>query len=148
MSKNRKRFKHSTSVFVILRQDDKILWLRRAATGWMDNHYSLPAGGVDGGEPLKVAAAREAKEEICVKIKPEDLAFCHLLHSNTNGDEWMGVFFETTQWEGTPKIGEPNKHADLVWATVKDVPGKCVPYVEEAVNKIDKANLYTEYGWM
>src|SRR5262245_16453534 len=90
----RPRFTVSVSVFVVVKKEDKVLWLRRSGTGWLDGLYSIPAGAVDGGEPLLLAAAREAREEICVDIDPNNLRLQHVVHCRTASDEWIGCFLK------------------------------------------------------
>ena len=67
------RYTLSVTVFILLRQDNEICMLKRSGTGWMDGYYSLPAGGLEDGETLSMAAARELKEETGVSIAPEKL---------------------------------------------------------------------------
>ncbi|MBR7559354.1 NUDIX domain-containing protein, partial [Mycobacterium tuberculosis] len=76
----RVRFQLSVSVFMLLRRGAQVLCLRRARTGWMDGHFSVPAGGHDGAEPLLQAALREAREEVGVVIVPGDARLVHTLH--------------------------------------------------------------------
>lgn len=49
--------------------------LRRKGTGWMDGSFSIPAGGLDAGEPIGAAAIREAYEEVGVQITSENLQY-------------------------------------------------------------------------
>src|SRR5688572_726195 len=58
----KERFRLSVSVFVIVLDEGRVLLLRRARTGWQDGCYSLPAGSVDGDEPLDLAAARARRD--------------------------------------------------------------------------------------
>uniref|UniRef100_UPI00046ACCDC NUDIX domain-containing protein n=1 Tax=Brucella intermedia TaxID=94625 RepID=UPI00046ACCDC len=96
------RYQMSASVFVMLIKEGEICMLRRKGTGWMDGSFSIPAGGLDAGETIRAAAAREAYEEVGVNIAPENLHYVHTLHSKTEGRTWLGHFFQATIWEGTP----------------------------------------------
>lgn len=40
----KERFKVCCAVYMIVRQDNKILFLKRQNTGYMDGYYALPAG--------------------------------------------------------------------------------------------------------
>jgi 8-oxo-dGTP diphosphatase len=66
---------------VIQNNQRKILILKRNS---IDSDYpdiwDVPGGGVDGGENLKEAAEREAKEECGLKIKIEENYFNDFYH--------------------------------------------------------------------
>ena len=131
----RERFTLSLSVFVIVRDTDRILLLRRANTGWRDGFHSLPAGAHDGGEPLAVAAARELREETGLVAGPDDLRLAHLLHcapSEGNG-EWLGAFFLADAWSGTPTLAEPDKHDHIGWHSLDDLPPTLIAYTRQGI---------------
>jgi len=144
---SRTRFLSSSTVFVILRDRDRIFVLRRHGTGWMDGHFSLPAGGVEDGETLVQAAVREAREEVGVTVDPANLRLVHVLHARTHGDTWTGHFFETTRWQGTPTVHEPEKHDQPCWVGVDALPRPTVPYVRGALEAMHEGRTYSEYGW-
>ncbi|WP_315851135.1 NUDIX domain-containing protein [Yersinia massiliensis] len=76
----RDRYNLSIAVFVMLLKGDELCMLRRSNTGWMDGCFSLPAGGLEKGETLSTAAARELKEETGVDAIPSELALAHTMH--------------------------------------------------------------------
>lgn len=143
----RARFQTSSCVFVILRQKDQMCFIRRASTGWMDGHFSLPAGGVEPGETLRQAASREAFEEIGVRIAPEHLTLVHTLYAFTDGDHWTGHFFEARIWEGVPEVKEPHKHSEWLWSTLEGLQGPVVPYVQQVLFRLRQQEVLTEYGF-
>ncbi len=143
----RVRFQLSSAVFVILARGPEICMLQRKATGWMDGSFSIPAGGLDTGETIRAAAVREAFEEIGVVVAPEDLKPVHTLHSLTAGNQWLGHFFCANEWIGTPAICEPDKHADLEWRSLNNLPENTIPYVRQALLCTARGELYSEYGW-
>ncbi|WP_185680994.1 NUDIX hydrolase [Parvibaculum sedimenti] len=143
----RERFRLSVSVFAVLRREDQVLLIRRANTGWLDGLFSVPAGAMDGDEPAALAVIREASEEASVSIDPDNIRLAHTLHCRTEGDEWLGLFFEVFAWDGTPKIGEPDKHSDLTWAPISALPNDLVPYVRQALTCISSDIAYSAYGW-
>ncbi len=144
---SRVRHMHSAAVFVILRRGEDICLLRRTGTGWMDKSFSLPAGGLEVGETIAAAACREAKEEVGVEIALPSLRYVHALHSLTEGSDWVGHFFVATDWSGIPRICEPEKHADLTWRSIRDLPTETIPYVRQALVCIDRDIPYSEFGW-
>ena len=57
------------SVHLLLVRTGRILLLRRYNTGYEDGNYSLVAGHIEGGEELKAAMIREAREESGVFVR-------------------------------------------------------------------------------
>jgi len=143
----RERYHLSIAVFVLLIKDNKLCMLRRCATGWMDGFYSLPAGGLEDGETLATAAAREAQEEVGVVLAADHLQLCHTLHVKTDNRSWMGHFFICQQWQGDPYIAEADKHGELLWVSLDQLPADTIPYVAQAVAQIRAQRSYSEFGW-
>lgn len=146
MSK-RERYKTSSAVFVILLRDEQICMLQRQNTGWKDGWFSIPAGGLEQGETLVAAAIREAGEEIGIEIEPQDLQLKHTLHCLTDGNSWLGHFFVTRLWQGEPVLREPDKHGNLQWRSIDDLPQQTIDYVRQALLAIHKDEAYSEHGW-
>jgi len=113
----------------------------------MDGLLSLPAGGVEDGEDLVSAAVREAREEVGVTLRSGQLRLVHTLHARTRGEAWTGHFFLADTWEGTPTVGEPDKHADLRWVPLEAIPDDFVPYVRVALTALCQGSAYSAYGW-
>lgn len=145
----RQRIRHtlSASVFVALRRGPEVCLLRRTGTGWMDGSFSVPAGGLDANETIAAAAIRESQEEVGVRISLDHLNHAHTLHALTAGSDWVGHFFSVTMWSGTPRLCEPDKHSDLIWCPVQDLPDETVPYVRQALLCIERGQPYSEFGW-
>ncbi|WP_250153637.1 NUDIX hydrolase [Cedecea lapagei] len=144
----RERHRLSVAVFVVLRRGEKICLIRRANTGWMDGFYSLPAGGLESGETLLNAAVREAHEETGVTIEAANLRSVHSMHVKTEDRSWMGHFFLCSDWQREPYIAEPDKHSDLLWVNIRQLPENTVPYVKQAISAIINGEIYSEYGWL
>lgn len=141
----RDRFKVSASVFAIVRRDDRVLMLLRSGTGWMDGHWSLPAGAMDGGELAPVAAARELREEVSLVAASGALVLAHTQQNFTHGDEWLGLYFEALDAAGSPAVMEPDKHANVEWFAVDALPEQTVPYVRVALEAIRNHESFSTY---
>lgn len=143
------RFPLTTSVFVIVQREGRILMLRRSGTGWMDGRLSVPAGAHDGGEPLAAAAARELREETGLEIEPSTLRLAHLMHCRTgdSGNEWLGAFFHAETWKGEPRLMEPDKHDQLVWHEPARLPENVIPYTAQGIRCALDGVPYSEFGW-
>lgn len=138
------RFKLIAAVYVLFRQDDKILMLQRKNTGYEDGRYSLVAGHADGDEPLTVAAAREASEEAGVEIDPADLVLKTVMHRRQD-DERLDFFFEPRRWNGEIRNAEPDKCSDLSWFPINALPSNTIPYIRSAVECCRSGVVYSEF---
>lgn len=141
-----KRFKLILSVYLVFEKDGKVLLLRRKNTGYEDGNYGLVAGHADGGEPARAAACREALEESGVKIDPDKLVPVHFMHRRQS-DERVDIFFKVTKWEGKITNAEPDKCDDLSWFVLDDLPQNTIPYIRQALNCVQKGEIYSQFGW-
>ena len=144
MSKN--RFKIIVDVHLLLIKDNKILLLLRQNTGYEDGKYHLPAGHMDGNEPLTIALKRESKEEVGISIPLENIRLAHVMHSMTN-NERMAFFFEVKEWKGEVQNIEPQKHAEVKWFELNHLPDNMVTYAQHAIECYRQNELMSEYGW-
>jgi mutator protein MutT len=124
----------------------KILLIRRYQTGYMDGHYSVPAGHLDGGEALRMAAVREAREEVGVRIDPTDICFASVFH-RFEGDERVDFFVHVMDWKGEPVNAEPGKCDDIRWVDVDSLPENTIPYVRRAIENFRAGVVFEEFGW-
>lgn len=144
----KERFKLMPAVWVLLMRGNKILLLKRQNTGWKDGEYGLPAGKVDGKETIIQAAIREAYEEVGVKLKKEYLKVAHALHKrNEDLSESIDFGIKVTQWEGEPKIMEPEKCAEICWFPIDDLPPNTIDCLKHVIPLVLKNIFYSEYGW-
>ncbi|WP_039057667.1 NUDIX domain-containing protein [Enterobacter sp. Bisph1] len=141
------RYNLSVAVFVLLLKENEICMLRRCKTGWMDGCFSLPAGGLEKGETLSAAAARELREETGVHAFPSEMTLAHTMHVWTENRSWMGHFFICREWSGVPFLAEPDKHSELSWKNLETLPEETIPYVRQAITAIKNAQTYSEFGW-
>ena len=140
------RFMVRAAVYLLLIRDDKVLLLRRFNTGWSDGMYTLPAGHLDGNEPLTVAMSREAHEETGVTIKPENLTFVHAMHRQSDR-EYLDFFFIAHEWEGEPVNTEPEKCDEVQWFPLGALPENILPYVRQVVDGYRTGAVFSETGW-
>jgi 8-oxo-dGTP diphosphatase len=147
-SVRKERFKLIPAVYLILHQDDEVLLLRRANTGYQDGMFSVIAGHLDGDELARDGLTREAKEEADIVIKPKNLKLAHTAHRlrrNEIGQERIDLFFEATKWQGEIKNAEPDKCDDLSWYPLSNLPANMVPFVRLVLADIADGVSYSEY---
>jgi ADP-ribose pyrophosphatase YjhB (NUDIX family) len=143
----KERFKIIPAVYLVLMRGNKTLLSRRFNTGFLDGEYSFPAGHLDGNETLIQAMVREAKEEIGIELKPEDLKLAHVMHRKEPNEERVNFFFTADKWVGKPKIMEPHKCDDLSWFEIDNLPTNVIPYIKQAIDCIRNKIFYSEIGW-
>src|SRR5512138_1499263 len=106
------RAKFPVTVHLLFFRDDQILVSRRFNTGYADGQYSVPAGHLDGGETVMEAGAREAEEEVGVKLDQLDMTFSTVMH-RIEEEERVDFFLQVHRWQGEPFNAEPDKCDDL-----------------------------------
>ena len=140
----KERSKLIPSAYLVLLQNNSILLSRRYNTGYCDGSYSFPAGHLNGGETVKQAMVREAKEEIGVVLEPADLELVHVMNRNIPGNERIDFFFTAKKWQGEPKNMEPEKCDDLRWFQLNDLPQNIIPYIRQAIDSFLNNIIYSE----
>lgn len=132
--------------YILLKRGPTVAFVLRKNTGWMDDYYGLVSGKVEQNEDYETAAIREAKEEAGVVIAPKDLKFVHIQHRRQESD-WVDVYFEADAWKGEPFNAEPDKHSELVWLDINNLPNNVIPAVVTALQAITKGQHYSTFGW-
>lgn len=140
------RTKFPVTVHLFFFRENQILLARRFNTGYRDGEYSVPAGHLDGDETVRAAAAREAEEEIGVRIEAGDLRFSSVMHRN-EGEERVDFFVQAQKWEGKPFNAEPDKCDDLRWVDIGALPDNTIPYVRRAIANHLNGITFDEFGW-
>ncbi|HLK24269.1 MAG TPA: NUDIX domain-containing protein [Caulobacteraceae bacterium] len=138
------RFKLIAEVYLLFRRGDEILLSKRANTGYRDGDYGLVSGHVDGGEPLALAACREALEEAGVRISAGDLTLKTVMHRRRE-DERIGFFFEPAGWSGDIVNAEPHKCERLAWFSLDALPANTIGYVREAIRCAGAGVAYADW---
>jgi 8-oxo-dGTP diphosphatase len=134
------------TVHMLFIRGSQVLLSRRYQTGYMDGFYSVPAGHLDGNEPVRQAAVRETREEVGLTILPEDVTFAGVLHRR-EGDERIDFFVQVRKWSGEPVNTEPAKCDDLRWVELDNLPENTIPYVQRAIENFREGVMFEEFGW-
>jgi 8-oxo-dGTP diphosphatase len=132
------------------REGQRILLLRRSATGYRDGQLSLPAGHLDGGEDAVTGLVRELREELGIEADTRSCRLALLMHSapeHAQDREYFHLFFWVDRWAGEPFIAEPAKCSGLVWSEASALPRDIVDYVEDALVAIARGDTLTLRGW-
>ena len=144
------------AVHVILAQDDEVLLLRRANTGYEDGNFSVIAGHLDGNEHVIQAAMREAKEEAGIDIRPDQLEIVGIMHRRLRAEpgnpERIDFFVKVTGWFGEIRNCEPEKCSELSWFPAGALPEHVIPYVRHGLARTfppqgDAQLWFDMFGW-
>lgn len=134
------------TVHLLFFRENQVLLLRRFNTGFEDGNYSVPAGHLDGDETVRMAAKREALEEIGVHIEVDNIAFASVMHRKSD-DERIDFFLHIEAWKGNPYNAEPDKCDELRWYNLETLPEKTIPYVKQAIQNFRDEVVFEEFGW-
>ena len=137
------RFMTRVAVFVLLLRDNKVFFLRRANTTYMDGWYTLPSGHLEENEFIFDAAIREVKEETGVEVKKNDLKCVHVMFRRKEKN-YIDFYFVTRKWEGEPSNFEPTKCDEALWFDRDALPKNTLSYVKEVVEHCDKNKIFSE----
>ncbi len=140
------RFQCPVAVHLFLIRDEQVLLLRRYNTGYQDGNYSVVAGHLDGGEEIKAAMIREAREEVGIEIAPEDLRVVGVMH-RTSDDERIDFFLVVESWAGEIANREPHKCDRLAWFDLDELPENVIPYVRRALRNYRRGEWFDSFGW-
>jgi 8-oxo-dGTP diphosphatase len=122
--------------------------MRRANTGWHDGDYDLPAGHLDGNESGTAATAREAAEELGIKVDPKKLLFRVLTHGIfSDKKEYYNIAFAAEEWQGEPRINEKDKCDAFDWFPLAQLPTNLTPSSRRIFEAITAGRPYVEYGF-
>ena len=141
------RFNFRAAVYLLLKENNKVLLMRRFNTGWMDGMYTLPAGHMDGGETAQMAMIREAKEEINIDILPEDLSVVHIMHRKSTDSEYFDIFLEVTKYTGELSNNETNKCDRINFYSIESLPENTLSYIKEVFGLISKGQYFSSFGF-
>lgn len=140
------RFKLVSAVHLFLIRGGQILLLLRRNTGYEDGSYSVVAGHLNGGEEVKAAAIREAKEEVGIEIAPQDLEIVGVMHRRSD-DERIDFFLAASSWSGEIVNNEPGKCGDISWFDLEQLPENVIPYVSRALENYRRGRWFDSFGW-
>jgi 8-oxo-dGTP diphosphatase len=137
-------------VGVLMIKEDRVLMLKRAYKDW---GFGVVAGELNKGETLRQAAVRHVEKEIGVTINEQHLNFLCFVHYKTedNKESPLVFFFSVQDWLGEPFNKEPDKHSEIAWFNIDQLPDHLAPGEDLVFDAYKGAgsnhNPYLERGW-
>lgn len=138
---------HNYVLLFLLNDRNEVLLFRRINASFGNNEYSLIGGKIEAGETARSALIRETHEEIGIHISQKDLILVHTLHKKGEDGIFFALVFTASQWQGQPINKEPEKHADLKWFPLDDLPQNTIHTHLRIIELIQKGINYSEDGW-
>ena len=118
----------------------EVLLALRKNTGYCDGEYELPGGHVEANEDLLDAMIREAKEELNIELKREDLKIEHILH-HYKGNR-IKFLISARKYEGTLQVGEPDKCEKLDWFDINKLPDNTEKRARRVLEELKNGIFY------
>lgn len=135
-------------VLALLYNGDEILLLRRANADFGKGLYSLVGGKVEKNERALHAIKREVYEEVGLDIPEEAFSLVHTFHrQGTEGPLLALCFKADISSLPLPYNKEPEKHDDMRFFTLRNLPENILPAHKQALEYIQKNSSYSEHGW-
>ena len=117
----------------------EILLLKRQGTGYYDGYFDLPGGHLEANEDIFDGMIREAKEEIGITIKREDMEILHIYHKYKKG--MLKFVFKVDKYEGNLINNEPDKCEKIEWIDFEYLPENVIPGIKIELDNI-KNDIY------
>lgn len=122
---------HLIAWAVVQDPQGRVLLGRRAGTGYGAGLWGLPGGHVEPGETLAQAAAREAAEEVGVRLDPAGLRALGVSRYDTGGLQGCDFFYLARRWEGAPTPRAQT--SEVGWFGLDDLPSDILPWLPAAL---------------
>lgn len=126
---------------------DTILLLRRANTTFAPGLYHMSGGKVEAGETPRQAIKREVYEELGLVIDEDNFNLVHTFSRKGPETELVALVFKADISGLTPLNKEPEKHDDMRFFAIDNLPAAIIPAHKQAIECIIKNSTYSEHGW-
>jgi 8-oxo-dGTP diphosphatase len=132
---------------LLLNKNREVLLARRINTPFCNNCYALPGGKIEYGETATQAVIREVLNSLSIIVQQEALELMHTMYRKCNEPEFFSCTFKVNNWEGELCNNEPERHDDMRWFPLNELPSTMVPAHKQAIELILENVNYSEHGW-
>jgi len=130
-----------------LTSGNDILLLQRKNAAFGNGLYHLPGGKVEQSETALKACMREMREEVGLELLESDFKLIHVFHRKGTETELVALIFKADISIMTPINLEPEKHDDMRFFNLHELPENIIPAHKQALECIIKGINYSEHGW-
>jgi 8-oxo-dGTP diphosphatase len=134
-------------VLALLCSGSDVLLLRRSHVDFGSGLYSLVGGSVQQDETALHAMSREVSEEVDLEIPSSKFQLVHVIHRQGTENPLILLFFKADVSGMHPKNNEPDKHDDMRWFSLNQLPENMIPAHKQALECIGKKLLFSQHGW-
>ncbi|CAN7305376.1 NUDIX domain-containing protein [Rhizobium sp. LjRoot258] len=127
-------------VGLVILRDRKILLYKRMRAPEA-GHWSIVGGKVDHMEPAEQAARREAEEETGLSIGRVNLLGPAELISKADEQHWISLLYIAAEFDGEPKLTEPDKLSDFGWFSRSELPRPLSAFAAAAMERLKADEL-------
>lgn len=127
-------------VGLVILRDRKILLYKRIRAPEA-GHWSIVGGKVDHMEPAEQAARREAEEETGLSISRVSLLGPAEVISKADEQHWVSLLYIASEFNGEPKLTEPEKLSDFGWFSRSDLPQPLSAFAAAAMDRLKADEL-------
>ncbi len=104
--------------------------------------WTMPGGKLHFQEGIKTAAAREALEETGIKIK--SLGLISVSNDIVFDNHFVTIGFLSTDFEGEPKVTEPDEITKWEWFDLNSLPTPLFPPSEKMIKNYLNKKIYQD----
>jgi 8-oxo-dGTP diphosphatase len=122
---------HLVGWLVLRDQAGRVLLGRRSGVAYAAGLWGLPGGHAERGETWAAAAVREAREEVGVVVRPDDLVPLGVSRYDDEGLQGVDVFFLCERWQGEPAPLE--ECSEVGWFDPASLPDDALPWLGHAL---------------
>jgi len=117
---------------LVINEKNEVLLIKRSAKARTEpGSWSRPGGQVEFGETVEHAVEREMEEEVGIKVKAVKLL--DMTQIIEEGKHWIAFGYLATYISGTPINKEPDKHEEIKWFSLDNLPENLNSYTANSI---------------
>lgn len=133
------------AVRLILEKEGRLLFLKQTKKN--GGKYTLIGGTVEEREFAREALAREAEEEVGIRVDATKLELVHVLHRRKLklNENYLVFYFRAHRFHGQPMNLEPDKFSSVEWHRLDELPEKVSKPTIHVLQAIARQEIYSEF---